>query len=92
MKYFEFSADTPYTGTESIDYYAFEDDVTTEELEQLAEELNEQNAEGYEYLVTGWDDDEYDDEDERQMALDDYYAECCCTYKEITKEEYDENN
>ena len=90
MRYFEFKANTPYTGTESTDYYAFEDNVTTEELERLAGELNEQNASGFEYMVTGWDDDEYEDEDERQEALDYYYADCFCTYREITKEEYEE--
>ncbi len=90
MRYFEFMAETPYAGTENTDYYAFEDNVTTEELEQLADELNTQNAESFEYLVTGWDDDEYEDKDERQEVLDDYYADCFCTYREITKEEYEE--
>lgn len=90
MRYFEFIAETPYLGTKSTDYYAFEDNITIEELEQLAEELKVQNAESFEYMVTGWNDDEYEDEDERQEALDEYYADCCCTYEEITKEEYEE--
>ena len=90
MRYFEFIAETPYLGAKTTDYYAFEDNITTEELEQIAEELKVQNAESYEYMVTGWDDDEYEDEDERQEALDEYYADCCCTYEEITKEEYEE--
>lgn len=90
MRYFKFIAETPYLGTESIDYYAFEDNITTEELEQIAEELEIQNAESFKYMVTGWNDDEYEDEDERQAALDEYYTDCYCIYEEITKEEYEE--
>ena len=31
------------------------------------------------------------DEDEKQEALDNYYADCECSYEEITEEEYKEN-
>ena len=51
-----------------------------------------QNAESYEYLVTGWNDENIEDmsEDETTELLDDYYADCSCSYKQITEEEYNE--
>lgn len=61
---------TPYCGTD-VEYWVFADhegDIPEETLNEWVME----NAEGYEYLVTGWDEDL--NEEERE----DYYADCGC--------------
>lgn len=91
MFYFRFTADTPYCGTELVDYQKFEERPTDAELDEIAEDLAHNNAEGFEYLVTGWDDDNFDDEDEEAEAIENYYADCCGSWEEITEEEFEEN-
>ena len=88
MKYFKIVCETPYSGTDMEVYKTAEKE---EDLHNEAEQLNLQNAESYEYLVTGWDDDEFDNEDDRQEALGNYYADCNWYIEEVTKEEYEEN-
>jgi hypothetical protein len=87
MFYFRFTADTPYCGTEATDYRIFKERPTDAELDAMAADFGQMNAESYEYLVTGWleDEDEFDEE-----ALENYYAECYSGWEEITKEEYEE--
>lgn len=92
MFYFRFTADTPYCGTELIDYQKFEERPTDAELDEIAEDMAQSNAESFEYLVTGWNDDGFDDEEEKEEALEDYYAGCTGTWEEITEEEYNEEN
>ena len=91
MFYFRFTADTPYCGTELVDYQKFEERPTDAELDEMAEDLCQNNAEGYAYLVTGWDNDEFEDKDEEAEALENYYEDCCGTWEEITKEEFEED-
>lgn len=90
MFYFKFTADTPYCGTESIEYRNFEKRPTDADLDEIAEEFKDRNAEGYDYLVTGWDGDNFDDEDEEAEALENYYADCTGTWEEITEEEFED--
>ena len=90
MFYFRFTADTPYCGTENTDLRKFEERPTDAELDEMAEEFAQLNAESYEYLVTGWDDDNFDDEDEKAETLENYYADCEGKWEEITEEEYNE--
>ena len=92
MFYFRFTADTPYCGTELVDYQKFEERPTDAELDEIAEDLAHSNAESFEYLVIGWDDDNFDDEDEEAEALENYYADCCGSWEEITEEEYNEES
>jgi hypothetical protein len=92
MFYFRFTADTPYTGTELVDYQQFEERPTDAELDEMAEDLSRSNAESFEYLVTGWDGDNYEDSVEEAAALEFYYEDCTGTWEEISKEEYDEEN
>ena len=87
MFYFKFTADTPYPGTEATDYRIFKERPTKAELDEMAEEFGQLNAESYEYLVTDWIEDE-DDFDEQ--IVEDYYAECFSGWEEITEEEYEE--
>lgn len=88
MFYFRFTADIPYCGTDNTDYRAFKERPTDIEFDDMAEEFGQLNAENYDYLVTGWNGDNFDDEDEEAKALDNYYAECIGIWEEITKEEY----
>ena len=92
MKYYRFMAETPYSGTDNDYYMIFEDDVTEKHLEAVAAELCNTNAENFEYLIFGW---EYDPVEEGDMTQEEYneevqnyYADCLCTYEEISEEEY----
>lgn len=89
MFYFKFTAGTPYCGTDNTDYRKFKKRPTDAELNEMAGEFGQLNAESYEYLVTGWDGDKFEDEDE---ALGDYYANCYGFWEEITEEEFRENS
>ena len=90
MFYFRFTADTPYAGTENTDYCEFEIRPTDAELDEMAENYKQSNAEGFEYLVTGWNGDNFEDNAEEAEALDNYYADCTGTWEEISEEEYNE--
>lgn len=92
MFYFRFTANTPYCGTENTDYRKFEEHPTDAELDEMAEEFGALNAESYEYLVTGWTGDNFDNEDEEAEAIDNYYANFSCMWEEITEEEFEENS
>ena len=92
MFYFRFTADTPYCGTENTYCREFEERPTDAELDEMAEEFGQLNAESYEYLVTGWSDDNFEDKDEEAEALENYYADCYGSWEEITEEEYKEES
>lgn len=90
MKYFKIVVNTPYCGTEAEEYIMRE---TIQEAETFAEEFCRDNAESYEYLVSGWDDENFEDmtEEEQTEELEEYYASCEWYVFEISKEEYFEN-
>lgn len=92
MVYYKFLATTPYCGTDYEEYFAYEEQPTEQELTETANEICLQNAESYEYLVTGWNGENIEDmsEDETEELLDNYYADCSCSYEKITEEEYNE--
>lgn len=69
MFYFKFTATTPYCGTDHEEYHQFEEKPRIDDLEEMADEIARANAEQYEYLVTGWNDDNYDDEEEKSRLL-----------------------
>lgn len=87
MKYFKITCETPYYGTTIEEYLKAE---TREEAVDSAEELARQNAESYEYLVSGWDNENFEDltEEEQQEELDSYYTYCAGIVEEISYEEY----
>ena len=93
MRYYRFISDTPYCGTESYDYFSFENDPTNAELDELAQDLCHANANSYEYLVHGWNADPVGDgemtEEEYEESIEQYYEDCSCTWEEITKEEFE---
>ena len=93
MKYYKFIAETPYCGTDAEDYHSFDYEPTNAELDAMAEDFCRENAEGYEYLVSGWDNENFEDltEEEQQEEIDNYYADCYGGWEEITEEEFLEN-
>lgn len=90
MAYFKITVDTPYCGTNQEKYFECE---TIQEAESIAEELCRNNAEGYEYLVSGWDGENFEDmtEEEQTEELEEYYASCDWYVNEVSAEEYFEN-
>ena len=88
MFYVKFTASTPYCGTENSYCQAFENRPTNRKLEDYANEFCTSNAEGFEYLITGLDYDNYETEEEMEEALNNYYADCDCYFEEISEEEY----
>ena len=90
MAYFQIIVNTPYCGTEQEKYIECE---TIQEAELIAEELCRTNAESYEYLVSGWDDENFEDmtEEEQLEELEEYYASSDWSINEVSAEEYSEN-
>ena len=82
--YYKLTVWTPFAGTEEEYYFEFDQPVTEKDLEEILDEYIQIHAEGYEYLVTGWEGD-FEDEEER----DNYYADCGGQWEEIIKEEYE---
>ena len=94
--YYRFIATTPCCGTDSETYKAFDYEPTEEELNEFADECCADNAASYEYLVYGWDEDLVESgemtQEEFDETMENYYADCQCTWEEISEEEYNENN
>ena len=92
MIYVKFIVSTEYCGTENIIFSAYEDDTPESTIENDFLEQVRVNAESYEYLCTGWDDEYFDDEEEREQALEWYYddADSNSYWNYITEEEYRE--
>ena len=88
MKYIKYTLYTPYGGTDEEGYARFHDDDSIEYIEATLQSFALTNGESYEYLVTGWDDDMFEDEEEREAALESYYEDCGFDYHLISKEEY----
>lgn len=93
MYYYRLLAETPYVGTEAEEYIVSSAPYSEAELNEMADDFCRHNAEGYEYLVSGWDDENFEDmtEEEREEEINNYYADCYGTWEEITKEQYEEN-
>lgn len=91
MAYFQIIVDTPYCGTRQEEYIECE---SMDEAVSIAEELCRNNAEGYEYLVSGWDDENFEDlsEEEQNEELEEYYSSCDWCVNEVTEEEFLENS
>ena len=92
MFYYKFTATTPYCGTEQVEYHKFDTKPNDEMLNSIAEQMARENGESYEYLVTGWDDENIEglDSGEVEEILNNYYADCHCGYEEITEEQFEE--
>ena len=93
MYYFRFIAETPYCGTDIEDYCAWAKRPSNAELDEMADDFCRNNAEGYEYLVSGWNGENFEGmtEEEREEEIANYYSDCYGSWEEITKEEFEEN-
>lgn len=90
-KYYKFEASTPYSGTTIEHFVKFENEPSKEELDDMAREYAEEAGAGFEYLVTGWECGEPENEEEAadlEQEIDLYYEDCHCEYEEITESEY----
>ena len=94
MFYFKINAETAYCGTDIEQYYQFEEKPTDEELDELTKSVVRDNAETYEYLVSGFDGEHFEDmtEEEQEEELENYYQNCSGSWEEVTEEEFLENN
>lgn len=95
MKYVKFKVSTEYCGTEEEIFSAYEDNVTENMLDQELLALTYNQAEHYEYLATGWNNENLenpDDEEELEQVLNDFYeeAENYSNWEYITEKEYKE--
>jgi hypothetical protein len=95
MRYIELNYDANYCGTQNTEYLAT--DMTDKELDEYALEATRSNAEMYEYMVLGWDEDVYSYAEENDMEIEEveemiaeYYENICYDWHEITEEEYKE--
>lgn len=85
MKYYRFTGDCGYCGTDYEEILSYDYDVTKEELDQTLQEIAYEQAEMYSYLATGWE-GEFEEEEEEEMYYDDVRSRF--SYEEVTEEEY----
>jgi hypothetical protein len=90
MFFYRITANTPFCGTEYVYHIASKERIEKSEFAEYEEQYANENGQDFDYLVTGWDDENFDSEEERDEALENYYAECEAHMEEITKEEYEE--
>ena len=86
IRYVRFWAETDYAGTDFEDYQAINEKMTEEDLNEIAEQFGQENAESYEYLATGWE-GEFESEEDREQ----YYENCTCGWDYVSREEWEEN-
>ena len=94
MFYYKINVETAYCGTDMERQYKFEEKPSDKELDELTESVMRENAENYEFLVSGFNDENFEDmtEEEQEEELENYYQNCSGTWEEITEEEFFENN
>lgn len=84
MKYYKFTATTPYPGTDRVELIESEEGMSQGEITAMCEELAYENGETYAHLAAGgWEEDWESEEDEEN-----YYADCVCTCEELTFEQW----
>lgn len=94
MKYYKFTADTPFSGTDYTFYQCEESPLSEQQLELLCEDYARVNAEEFDYLVFGWNYNPVEEgdmtEEEYEQEMENYYCDCSCSWKEISEEEFNE--
>ena len=101
IRYIKFEGSAYYVGTEFEEY--LKTNMSDKELDEHAQELAEEHAASYEYLVFGWDTTIEDIAEEEncsiekaeeiyQDTIDDYYASCGCSWSIVTEEEWRDCN
>lgn len=88
MKYVRFYGGNGYCGCDYEDYVVFDDNCPEREIDDYSEQLAYENAENFEYVVTGWNSD-FETEDDRELYYEDALSYCGWDY--CSKEEFEEN-
>lgn len=93
MHYYKFTSETPYVGTEQENYYSTPTPLTKDEIEEMCEEFAYDAYENFQYLHTGWNNENLEgmSEEEIDEMLENFRADCTCVCEEISEEEYSEN-
>lgn len=86
MKYIHFTFGNGYCGCDNDEWQEFEDDITSDELNEIAAEMANENADEFTYVHTGWGNGFKDDDD-----MQSYYNEVWYDWEEVSEEEYEEN-
>lgn len=89
MKYVRFYGGNGYCGCDYEYYEEFPDDIPESELNIISQDYAYENAESFEYVVTGWGESWESPEDR-----DDYYDSIFdyCGWDYCSQEEFEENN
>ena len=88
MKYVRFYGGNGYCGCDYEEYVMFDDDCPEDEIENYSSQLAYENAENFEYVVTGWNED-WESEDDRESYYDDVLSYCGWDY--CSKKEFEES-
>lgn len=91
MKFVRFTGGTEYSGTNFCEYDIYTDNTPNCVIEVDLNDLSEGNAQDYEYLVTGWNDSYFENEEDKEAALDEYYENIWGEWEEITEKEFRED-
>ena len=89
MIYVHFQGRNGYSGCDYEEYQAFEDDMTSQEIDEISNELAYENAETYEYIDRGWD-NEWESEEDREFYYENAMSYCGWEY--CSQEEFEENS
>lgn len=89
MKYVRFSGGNGYCGCDYEVYEKFEDDITEKDLNEISDGLAYENAETYEHVATGWNED-WESEEDMESYYDDALSYSSWNY--CSEEEYEENH
>lgn len=88
MKYVRFYGGNGYCGCDYEEYVMFDDDCPEDEIENYSSQLAYENAETYEYVVTGWNED-WESEEDRDWYYEDVMEYCGWDY--CSQEEFEES-
>ena len=88
MKYVRFYGGNGYCGCDYEEYVMFDDDCPEDEIENYSSQLAYENAETYEYVVTGWNED-WESEEDREWYYEDVLGYCGWDY--CSQEEFEES-
>lgn len=97
MKYIKFYGGTAFCGEDFEYYEVVDDNLTDEDLDQMAADYAYDNASSYEDVERDYqiDEDNYASYDDFEAACDEardeYYGESYGHWEEITREEFLEN-
>jgi len=95
-KYIKVILSAGFCGTETEEYYAISEDLTTSLIDEVVGEIAHDWGESYSNLIEEVYPEDYDSKEEYEEALaqaeEDFYANCSGDWYYVTKEEWKENN